>query len=496
MKQFFSAIVAIFILTVAFYLPTQMTGSPIAGAVVAGGIVAFSAAKHFLPGFMPQGIAFFTVEIPNFTEKEQSEIDKMPAADFEKYLAEKNRHADAVRKKETLDMIIELKKSDGDKEKLNLLETQMKTLIEENNHALLALKKQAEQAAKGAAPVGILKSLQDNDEILKAIAKGDKSKGLKFDIEIETKAQQNPSDIGNRTDFAMMLPGVDKIPHRRTYVKNRIKTVPTGKEYIKYIDQETVVRDAKNVAQCGTTTHNTKLTWTTRNMQITKTRDLIDVCIDMMDDYDYIEGEIRELVTSSLQLKIDSDLVVSDAVYPNPNSIQGYSSTFNAANPSANYASTVQSATIIDLIVVAAAQISAFGEENFFMADTVYMNPRDYTLMTLLKDNEDNYIKAASVDPRIFQDRNGMTYINGNVLVLPNPNVPANEFFIFDSMKATIYQRKTATVEFSFENDTNFEEDVVTIKATERYNMLVKNNQANAFMHVDDISAGITAITA
>ena len=485
------AIVALIMLT-AFALFAGANPTHVFAVVV--GMVLLSVAAWKMKESLPN-VAWLTIEIPDFTEKEQSDIDKMSAKDFEDYLAEKGRHASAVRKKETLDLIIDLKKSDGDDKKMELLEKQMETLIEESNHALLALKKAGESAAKDV-PVGIMSKLQDHKDILKKMLNGEKVP-LKFDVDIAAvKAQQNPSDIGNRTDFAQMLPGIDKIPHRRTYIKNRIRIVPTGKEYIKYTDQDTVIRDAKNVAQCGQTTHTTKKTWTTRNMQITKTRDLVDICIDMLDDYDFVEGEIRDLVTSSLQLKIDSDLLTSDAVYPNPNSIDAYSSTFNAANPAANYAAKVQAATIIDLIVVAGAQISAFGQENFFMADTVYMNPTDYTLMTLLKDGDDNYVKGATVDPRIFMDRGGNTWINGTCLVIPNPNVTEGEFYIFDSMKATIYQRKTATVEFSYENDTNFEEDVVTVKATERYNLLVKNNQQNAFMHIPDISTATTAITA
>lgn len=457
------------------------------------GMVALTAISYKMKQLNP-GSAWLTIEIPDFTVKEQSEIEKMSAEEFDNYMQAKTNYESAVRRKETMDMIIELKKENGDNEKIKTLEDRMEKLISENDHILLELKKERESGTK-TVPVGLLKKLEEHADDLKAMKEG-KRKELKFDVDIDTiKAQQNPSDIGNRTDFAQMLPGIDKIPHRRVYIKGRIKVQPTSKEYIKYVDQATVVRDAKNVAQCGTTTHNTKLTWTTRNMQITKTRDLVDICIDMLDDYSFIEGEIRELVTSSLQLKIDSDLLTSDAVYPNPNSIAGYSSTFNAANVAAPYAATIQAATIIDLIVVAAAQISAFGQENFFLADTVYMNPKDYTLMTLLKDADDNYIKGATVDPRVFQDRSGNVWINGNVLVLPNPNVTANEFYIFDSTKATIYQRKNATVEFSYENATNFEEDVVTVKATERYNMLVKNNQVNAFMHVPDIAAAITAIT-
>lgn len=488
----FMAVVMLSILYMGIATGTQ--NEMLAGSVTVS-MGAFSAIMY-VSKMMKSGYTLEVITIPDFTEKTTEEKEKLSFEELETYLKDKRRFDSATQKKDISDMIVKALEENADSETLKLLKTQMDTLIEENNGFLLKLKEATEKDTK-LVPVGIMeKLLEKKDDLIKIMGGAEIPLTFEFDLAtVKAGVQQNPSDIGNRTDYAQFLPGIDEIPRRKTYIKNRIRTSPVRKEYIKYTDQETVVRDAKNVAQCATSTHTTKLTWTTRNMQITKTRDLIDVCIDMLDDYDWTEGQIRDLVTSSLQLKVDNDLLLSDAIYPNPNSIDAYSSTFNAANPAADYALKIQTATIIDLIVISGAQIMAFGQENFFMADTVYMNPTDYTLMTLLKDGEDNYIKSGTVDPRIFQDRGGNVWINGNILVIPNPNVPEGEFYIFDSTKATIFQRKTAEIKFSFENKTNFEDDVVTIKATERYNLLVKNNQMNAFMHIPDIAAAVIAIT-
>lgn len=483
----FKAFVAMIILSVAALWAGT---NPVHVIGVTVGMVTLTVAMHVFRQMNPC-VSLLTIEIPDFTEKSEEDVKKMSAEAFKEYLEEKNRHTSAVRRKETHDLIMDLKKEDGDIAKLELLEEQMETLIKETNHAMLAAK-QANEKATREVPVGIKQMLINKKDEIAAFVK---SNSGTYSLEIDIKAQQNPADIGNRTDFAQMLPGVDKIPHRRTYIKDRITIIPTNKEFVKYLDQDTLVRDAKNVAQCGVSAHNTKLTWTTRTLQTTKVRDLIDICIDMMDDYDFVEGEIRELLNVDLQLKIDSGLLLDDGINPNLASIDFYSSTFNAANPDANYALAVQAATVIDLIVVASAQIMEFGKQGFFMADTVYINPRDYTLLKLIKDQDDNYIKSGVVDPRVFQDRNGNLWIDGVVLVLPNPNVPSNEFYIFDSTKGKIYQRKTAVIEFSFENKSNFENEVVTAKVYERLNLLVKNNQKNAFMHIPDIAASVVAIT-
>jgi hypothetical protein len=62
------------------------------------------------------------------------------------------------------------------------------------------------------------------------------------------------------------------------------------------------------------------------------------------------------------------------------------SSTFNAALSGADYSGMIPQPTIIDLIVVAAAQIEYLGSNNFWKANTAYLNPRDLTLIKVYKD--------------------------------------------------------------------------------------------------------------
>jgi hypothetical protein len=255
------------------------------------------------------------------------------------------------------------------------------------------------------------------------------------------------------------------------------------REYLKYNDQETIVRDAKNVAGCAASTHNSKITWKVSTMQVQKVRDYVDVCIDMMEDYAYVESEIRDLVDTDVRLQVDSQLLLGDNVAPNLNSIDAVSSTFAAGS----YAATVQTPTLVDLIFVAASQIADFGLNNKFVANVVLLNPIDVTKMKLEKDADNNYLLPN------FITANGMNI--GTVRIIENQLVPENEMYIFDSTKGVVYSRKGVTVDFSFENTDNFEKELVTAKAYERLNFRVRNVDANAFMHVADVAAAITAIT-
>jgi HK97 family phage major capsid protein len=315
-------------------------------------------------------------------------------------------------------------------------------------------------------------------------------------LEIEFKATHTSTDIDGRSSYFTWHENgrVGQIPVRRVFMRELFRNSTTGNEYIKYIDQETILRDAKNVALCGATTHNTKVTFKVYDLKVDKVRDFTHICYDMMEDYSFVESEIRNLLTSSLQLKIDNDLLLGTGVSPILNGVKKFASTMNVQNVNANYANSVQDAQLIDLISVAGAQIKAFGQNNSYMPNVVVLNPKDHQLLKLIKDGEGNYVKSNVVSPTLFQNQAGQLFIDG-MLLIENPLVPANEFYIFDATKATVYSRPGVGVEFSFENRENFEQELVTAKVYERLNLLVRNVDANAFMHCAAIDTQLALLT-
>lgn len=318
-------------------------------------------------------------------------------------------------------------------------------------------------------------------------------------LEIEYKATETSTDIANRDSFFQWHENgaVGQIPVRKPFVRELFRNVGSTSEYVKYLDQATVVRDAENVSLCGTTTHNTKATWTVQSLQIQKVRDFGDICLDMMQDYPFVDAEIRRLFDTSLNLKIDNNFLLSNAVAPNPNSIDATASTFAAANadPTADYSAAITNATIIDLLSVAGAQIQAFGQNNAWMPNYILMNPRDLETMKLLKDTQKNYIKNNTLFTSLFTTGGIGRYFIDGMEIITNPLVPQNEVYIGDFRKGTVYARPGLGIEFSFENNANFEQELVTVKVYERLNLLIRNVDADAFMHIADIEQGVFDIS-
>jgi len=423
-----------------------------------------------------------------FVEKSSEEIAKMTEEAKAAYIVEKNAH-DLSELGKKHDEAMEAKASKEDLEKMKEEIVKLKDArVEALEGALKAqgtevskLIKQVEKASEGKDldfKTALLEGLNErSDDIKKMLEKGAGK------IVLDIKANQDASDITSGTDWATMEPGVGQIPTRAPFIRELFNNQNTSSEYVKYNDQETIVRDAKNVAGCAASTHNSKITWQVRTMQISKVRDYVDVCIDMMEDYDFVQGEITNLVSTDVRLRVDEQLLLGTGVYPELNSVSSTASTFAAGS----YASSVSAATIIDLIEVASCQISDAGQNNAYTANYVLMNPVDFCTLRLTKDANDGYMLPN------FITQNGMQI--GTVTIIPNQLVPANEFYIGDFTKGTVYSRRGMTVEFGFENNDNFEREIVTVKAYERLNLRIRNVDANAFMHVPDITTAITSIS-
>lgn len=331
----------------------------------------------------------------------------------------------------------------------------------------------------------VAKALKDNDQAIKDFLKQKSGK-----LEITVKASQGASDIADRDNYALHLAGTGFKPFRRFSVTDLFRRTPVNKEYVKYREENTVTRDAKVVVACATSTHNTKKTWIERTVQITKIRDFVDICIDMMDDYDFVGAEIKQLVEQSLKSKEESEILAGTGTGATDIlSIDTIASEFDPTNVLApfNGANGFQSPTLAELTASMSAQIVTFGQENAWMPDTILMNYNDKVRFMHLKNSQNDYLLPNFV------------LTNGGILegmrIVTSPLVAPNTLYVIDSTKGEILDRKAMTVEMSYENDTNFETETVTVKAVERVQFHVSIINRDAFMKCTDIAQALIDIT-
>jgi HK97 family phage major capsid protein len=360
------------------------------------------------------------------------------------------------------------------------------------NKAILAIKGLTEdgKSHKGNIDKGLRDHILENSKVLKTIKDNKSLKGGSMDFTL--KATQVASDINSGADYAQMIEGTIEKPVRKALIMDLFRRKAVSTEYIKYREENVVTRDAKFVIACASSTHTTKKSWIVRTVELAKIRDIVDACIDMLDDYAFVESEVRQLIEESIKLKADYELLLGVGVASTDMlSIETVSSEFNPANVLANFSTAsgtpFQDANLEQLADAMSAQISVFGEQNAWMANTLVMNFKDFVNYRNLKDANGNKLMHTLSD--------SVATIAG-LRVVTSPIVAADTCYVFDSSKGEILDRQAITVKTSYENNDNIEHETVTFVAVERLQFHVANINRDAFMKCSGVAAAIALITA
>ena len=372
-------------------------------------------------------------------------------------------------------------------EKIDKTDEDFMGILKDQSKAIASLKKDL-TPDEIEARKGLKAYILENSEVLKSIkANNDHSGG---DFKVTLKGSQGAGDITTSADFAEMESGTIRIPVRKTSILGLFKRKKVGTEILKYREEDAVTRDAKFVIACATSTHLTKKSWIVRTVELAKIRDIIDICMDMLDDFDFVESEIRELIEESIKLKTEFELLLGASALPTDMlSIDNISSEFNPSNALADFSALTgtpfQDANLEQLADAMSAQISIFGKENSWVPNTIIMNFKDFVNYRNLKDSNGNKLHRTLSDT--------IATIAG-LVVVTSPIVDPNTCFVFDSNQGRILDRQKLTVKTSFENKDNIEHETVTLVAVERLQFHVPLIRRNAFMKCSDIAAAIALI--
>ena len=291
---------------------------------------------------------------------------------------------------------------------------------------------------------GIVKEAWDSatkdDAIVKALAS---KTGVQFTID---KAEQTYGDINAGSDFAQMRAGVIDKPVRSPKIRSIFPNVPVSTEFYKYVEQNTVIRDAQNVAKCAAVTSTTKETLVVNSIETKVVKDMIEFCRTFVSDYPFMRSRIDKLINQSLALRVDTQLLLGDGTGENLNSIDFYASEFSAANADCVLTASVQGANMVDLILGMQTQIIELGEQEGFDPDTVIVNKCDwFKNVESLKDLDNNYL-----DSRVTMI--GGTPFIGGMMVIWSPIVVQNTLYVLDSQKGEIIDRQSVEIDVAFEN--------------------------------------------
>lgn len=372
-------------------------------------------------------------------------------------------------------------------EKANELANEQSKKLEEQAEIL---KKQGEVIAelkKGGSKSEAKKSLKEVVEVATKNYTAGKEGSKVFEIDTKAVTIDDTAEY-----FGDRLVGVSKIPVRTPMIADlfAVRPVPNGSgAKIKYIEQTVVIRNADNVAFCSTMPES-EISFDTVEEPVKKIGDSIIVCKDDLEDYDFLQSEINQLMSENIPLKLDQQLLLGTGTGLEMNSIDSVAQLWSVGvgSPIASWSANVAFANIFDLMRSAIYQIRlSMQTDSRFNPNTILINPATMGLLKSTKDdNGQPFIPYFMVGGNIVID--GAT-VKESILV------PENEMYVFDSTKGTIHVSRNLTIEFATQHANNFMEDKVAYKATMKGQFIVRNQYKNAFLKVTDIDAAIVAIT-
>lgn len=201
--------------------------------------------------------------------------------------------------------------------------------------------------------------------------------------------------------------------------------------------------------------------------------------IEILEDMPALVASVKEMITEDLNLKVDEKLYSGAGTAGEFNGIYTQATAFSAG------ALIVPSPNKIDVLRSALVQVATAGKGRF-QPTGIMLNPIDAGLLDMTKDANGAYV----MPPFTSADR---TVIKG-VKVIENTLVTAGTFLVGDFRRLKVRNKRGISVQVATENGTDFEKDIMTIRASRRLASYVKTNEAGAFVK-GTFSTAITDLT-
>lgn len=406
----------------------------------------------------------------------------MTAAEQDAYALAKREFENTATRKEIGDAVVaaenKLRKEMGETitERLKTVVTITKEQWDEVQEYVAQNKEEAVSGKNGKSPV--LKIVKANWDKIKSAISGKGDITLRVDGEVG-KADTLRSSVTDNYN-ALFLDGIGQIALPKYGMWDVFRKVPVPKDKngtIRYTewDTATTLRAAAAVAE-GAQFPESTAKWVTKTMSIEKTGDTIPVSEEFLYDDAMFAAELENFLRVNVMNSINTRLVTGTNVSPDLNGILNQVPAFAAA------AAGVQAANVYDLAVLVKSRISTlYGGK--YSPDVMIANSTTLTAAMLLKDQNDNYLQ-----PPFAKDGrwNGLLPIEVNQLA-------DNVLIIGDSRFGAIYHEPGFDVEIGLV-DKQFIEDMRTMKARKRCNLLIRNIDATGWFKVTSVSDAIATI--
>lgn len=262
------------------------------------------------------------------------------------------------------------------------------------------------------------------------------------------------------------LGGIYTTPNRILTIRDVLTSSPTNSNLVEFTREASFTNNAG--PQIGgspeqyenVTKPESGITFTLINVPVITLAHFIPASKQVLDDASSLESHINNRLMYGLKLKEETQLLSGTGANHQLNGLITQATAFTQTSP--------ETTNEIDIIRMAIKQAHVAEYRPNFLV----LNPSDWFDIEIRKvgSGDDRYVVG---DPSRLMAPN----LWGLPIVVTN-SISAGTFLIGSSQGAEIKDRQQAAVEMSFEDSTNFQKNMVTIRAEERLTLCVYRTEA------------------
>lgn len=262
------------------------------------------------------------------------------------------------------------------------------------------------------------------------------------------------------------LGGIYTTPNRILTIRDVLTSSPTNSNLVEFTREASFTNNAG--PQIGgspeqyenVTKPESAMTFTLINVPVITLAHFIPASKQVLDDASSLESHINNRLMYGLKLKEETQLLSGTGANHQLNGLITQATAFTQTSP--------ETTNEIDIIRMAIKQAHVAEYRPNFLV----LNPSDWFDIEIRKvgSSDDRYVVG---DPSRLMAPN----LWGLPVVVTN-SISAGTFLIGSSQGAEIKDRQQAAVEMSFEDSTNFQKNMVTIRAEERLTLCVYRTEA------------------
>jgi len=281
---------------------------------------------------------------------------------------------------------------------------------------------------------------------------------------------------------ALDLTDIGQLATRKLTVYDMFTKIPVGRDQngvVRYTDWDdaTKVRSAAAVAE-GAAFPESTAAWATYTLELKKVGDTVPVSEELLYDAPRFAAELKSFLETNVAVVIDTALVDGAGTGATILGIKAQIPNYAAA------AAGITDANIYDLIVKVRESItSSYGSK--YSPNVALMNIADINKMKLKKDINNNYI----MPPFVTKDGN----VVDGMLILECNAFAANTMAVGDSRYGKIYEEPGMYVATGYDGS-DWSNDMQTMKARKRLNLLIRTVDQTGWKEVTSISAALVTL--